>query len=88
MYKQLISILNEMGYCIFEKDEDFDIRDYILDSLQFMEFIVRIEDVIEQELSDDFLNYELLLSATAFAKKIECYLEESSNQQLIPPTVS
>ena len=62
-----------MGFFVLDQEQDFDIRDYISDSIQFMDFIVRIEDKLQIELSDDFLDYDLLLSSVALANKIEIY---------------
>ena len=42
-YLALISMLEEIGYIVFEKDqEDFSISDYIADSMEFIQFILRI----------------------------------------------
>ena len=75
----LISILENMGYLVMEPQNDFDIRDYIIDSIQFMEFIIGIESVLQFELTDDFLNYDLLASMDAFANKVECYKDNVIN---------
>lgn len=67
MNEILINILEDMGFFVLDQEQDFDIRDYISDSIQFMDFIVRIEDKLQIELSDDFLDYDLLLSSVALA---------------------
>ncbi|MCL1794568.1 MAG: acyl carrier protein [Oscillospiraceae bacterium] len=78
IYKIIEVILEEMGYLIFEKDgNDFDIRDYVGDSLQFIDFIVRIEEKLKFELSDDFLDYDLLSSANGFSNKVFSFLEDN-----------
>lgn len=73
MNEILINLLEDMGFFVLDQEQDFDIRDYISDSIQFMDFIVRIEDKLQIELSDDFLDYDLLLSSVALANKIEIY---------------
>lgn len=73
MNEILVNILEDMGFFVLDQEQDFDIRDYISDSIQFMDFIVRIEDKLQIELSDDFLDYDLLLSSVALANKIESY---------------
>ena len=43
----LIKILEEMGFIVFDKNEDdFSLGDYIIDSLQFIEFIICVEKVL------------------------------------------
>ena len=75
-YEKLLEILEEMGFMLFEEgNDDFAISDYIADSLGFITFILEIEKNFEIELSDDFLNYELLVSAKGFADKIDVFME-------------
>lgn len=64
MEKQIIlNVLNEMGFVVLENEEDdFNLQDYIVDSLQFVEFIVGIEETIGFTLTENFLDYNLLLS--------------------------
>ena len=67
----ILSVLDEMGYFVFDCDNsDIDIRDFIADSLQFIEFIVCIERKLNIDLSDDFLEYELLFSLEGFSNKL------------------
>lgn len=76
-YEKICRILQEMGFIFFEDVEsDFAISDYIGDSLSFIEFIVNIEETFELELSDDFLQYDLLDSAFGFASKLDAYIHE------------
>ncbi len=76
-YIRLCDILQEMGYVLFEDlENDFSISDYINDSITFIEFIIKIEEDFEIELSDDFLSYELLESAQGLANKIDSYLKK------------
>ena len=81
MYNNILEILEDMGYLVFEKNEDdFNITDYIIDSMQFVDFIVRIENKLSIELSDDFLIYDLLLSAKGWANKLVSFYEETYNK--------
>lgn len=83
VYDNIIDILEDMGYLIFEKDEDdFAVSDYVVDSLQFIDFIVRIEEKLEIELTDDFLQYDLLLSAKGFSNKIFDFTYSQNNLSL------
>lgn len=76
--KILIDILEEMGFVVFEKDEDdFCLGDYIIDSIQFIQFIVNIEKVLGVELSDDFLQYDILSSANGLANKLLVFIEHN-----------
>lgn len=43
MYNMICSVLDDMGYVVLEAGEDFNISDYIVDSIQFISFIVNIE---------------------------------------------
>lgn len=71
IYNSLIEILEERGMIVFEKEnDDFDIRDYIADSIHFIEFIVQVEERFKIELSDEFSLYDVLASAKGFTNKL------------------
>lgn len=75
-YQILIKVLQEkLGVVIFnDEKEDFSISDYIIDSISFIQFIISIEEAIGHELSDDFLDLEILRSAKGFVEKLDCFL--------------
>ncbi len=73
MYEMICSILDEMGFVVFENGNDFAISDYIVDSYQFISFIVSIEKKLDTTLPDDFLSYDILQSAIGLSNKLEVY---------------
>ena len=76
IYNDIISILENMGYVVFEKNEDdFSISDYIGDSIRFIHFIISIEEKYSIELSDDFLDFNLLSSAKGLSNKISAFYQ-------------
>lgn len=70
MYNLICSVLDEMGFVIFEDENDFAISDYIVDSINFITFIVGIEKKLDMSLPDDFLSAEILQSAVGLANKL------------------
>lgn len=78
-YQMLVNILDEKLGVVFLDDEqdDFIISDYVVDSIAFIQFIIAIEEEIGIELSDDFLDFELLSSAKGFAEKLDYFVETS-----------
>jgi len=70
MYDIICSILDEMGFVILDEEDDFDISDYIIDSIQFISFIVKIEEKLKVSLPDDFLTTEILKSSVGLANKL------------------
>lgn len=77
----LVSILaDRLGFVILsDVQSDFALSDYITDSLLFIQLIVVIEEEIGSQLSDDFLNYEILSSAKGFAEKLNCFIDNTKN---------
>lgn len=77
-----IDTLGKMGALIPDidsviDDEDINIQDYIFDSLQFITFIVELENMLEMEIPDELLNYENLVSLNAFCTSLELvYIEQ------------
>ena len=78
-YQILMKVLEDsLGIVILEKEkEDFSISDYIYDSIVFIQFIVALENELKIDLSDDFLDFELLHSANGFAEKLDSFLRLS-----------
>lgn len=65
-----ISALEKVGAYIqgidADIEDDINLHNYILDSLQYITFIVELEQTLDIEIPDDMLNYENLLSLNAF----------------------
>ena len=75
----VIRVLEEkLGFVIIDDEQDdLNISDFILDSLAFINFIVIIEEEIGEELSDDFLDFDMLNSAKGFAEKLDFFMTSS-----------
>jgi len=67
----LLNCLEELGIYIENTDMDFDLREYIADSLQFITFIVSLEEALEIEIPDDLLLYDKMHSFNGYCKMIE-----------------
>jgi acyl carrier protein len=66
--EKIINVLEAAGiYFDREKnDDDSDLREYIMDSIQFITFIVELEKEINIEFPDDVLIYDKLASLNGF----------------------
>lgn len=75
-YSMLLKILEEkFGFAFFDEEEDdFNINDYISDSILFIQFILVIESEIGIDLTDDFLDLEILKSAKGFVEKLDSFM--------------
>lgn len=51
----LLSLLCEIGIDVDYNEGDFDLSEFIIDSVQFISLIVEIENVLGFELPDEFL---------------------------------
>ena len=69
-----------MGFVVFDdlNEGDFNLQDYIVDSLQFIDFIVRLEKGFGVTLPDDFLDYSVTESLFGFASMLEEYLLDNN----------
>lgn len=77
--KTILDILDENGIYIDpeEMENDLDLREYLVDSLQYVYFIVELEDRLKTELPDEVLFYENLGSLNGFASMIVSFLENT-----------
>ena len=71
-------LIGQFGYLPSDEDEDFSILDYISDSFLFIQFIVSLEDILDVELPDEFLNPELFESVHGLASKIDSFIQETN----------
>ena len=67
----IIQIMDSIGIYIEPTDDDIDLTEYILDSMQFITFIVELENAFEINYPDDMLIYDCLKSINSFAIKID-----------------
>jgi acyl carrier protein len=71
---KFLNILNDYGVLCdseLQENSDIDLRDYIVDSLQFIGLIVEIETQLNIELDDELLLYDNLASLNGFVQLIE-----------------
>ena len=66
--KDIIPILSNIGILIDEQMETFDVdlTEYILDSIQFISFIVELERELNIEFPDELLLYDNIRSLNGF----------------------
>jgi acyl carrier protein len=75
--ERLLGILEESGLYVEQKSsgEDLDLREYIVDSVQFMSFVVEIESQFNIEMPDEVLVYDKLGSLNGLAAIIESIVD-------------
>ena len=81
MREAILNILDEMGILIDdkEKDTDFDLSEDFVDSVQFMTFLVEVEDYLGTDLPDDYLLFENYRSFNALCDAWEHIISETVN---------
>ncbi|MCL2717617.1 MAG: acyl carrier protein [Lachnospiraceae bacterium] len=80
----ILKSLDEIGVFIddIEKEDDFDLREYLLDSIQFISFIIELEMELDVEIPSELLLFDNLSSFFSFGEMIlgltketeECYV--------------
>ena len=53
-----------------ETTKDLDLREYLENSLQFISFIINIENQLNIEVPDDFLLYDRISSLNAYCEML------------------
>lgn len=81
MREAILNILDEMGILIDdkEKESDFDLSEYFVDSVQFMTFLVEVEAYLGTDLPDDYLLFENYQSFNALCDAWEHIVSETTN---------
>jgi acyl carrier protein len=82
--EKVLEILEENGLYVDPKSagEDMDLREYILDSLQFMSFIVEVENKLNLEIPDEILVYDNLASLNGLSSILESIADGTYIPQL------
>lgn len=74
--ERIIEVLRNEGIEIEYKGVDLDLSDYIFDSIQFISFIIDIENEFGIEIADNYLRYDVITSLHSFAKIVESCKED------------
>lgn len=54
---------------------DIDLREYLIDSMQYIYFVVELERMLDIELPDEILLYDNLSSLNGFSNRIASILD-------------
>lgn len=75
--ESILKFFEENGVCIDTESEtgDVDLREYLMDSMQYIYFLVELERILNIELPDEVLLYENLSSLNGFANCISAIID-------------
>ena len=69
------SVLKKNGILISDSPDDINLREQIQDSIQYISFIVTLEQELNIEIPDEMLSIEALDSFNGFCKRLDEILE-------------
>ena len=67
---KLLECLDELGILIDSEEQDINLQEYIIDSLQFISFILAIEQKLNIEMPDEMLLYEKIESFNGYCEAV------------------
>ena len=75
--KCILKFFEENGVCIDQDAiaNDIDLREYLIDSMQYIYFLVELERMLDTELPDEILLYDNLSSLNGFSNRIASILD-------------
>lgn len=75
--KCILEFFEENGVCIDQDAmaNDIDLREYLIDSMQYIYFLVELERMLDTELPDEILLYDNLSSLNGFSNRIASILD-------------
>ncbi|MBQ8392456.1 MAG: hypothetical protein IJX51_01660 [Clostridia bacterium] len=68
---QVVQVLEEMGILIESDEYDVNLQDFIVDSIQFITFIVNVEEKLNLTFPDEYLNYDNIETLHKFCEILE-----------------
>ena len=66
----ILECLDELGIMIDDDGSDFDLQEYIVDSLQFITLVVSIEQKFDVEMPENMLLYEKMKSFNGYCEAV------------------
>ena len=63
-------VIDEMGIYVDTEEEDFDLSEYIVNSLQFLTFVLNLEERLGIEIPDDLLLYDKMYSFNGYCRML------------------
>ncbi|WP_302626838.1 acyl carrier protein [uncultured Eubacterium sp.] len=76
---EIISILDSMCIILIASDEDIDLTEYIVESIQFINFIVELEQKFGIEIPSNMLMIDNLGTLSGVVNLVESLIDESRN---------
>ena len=68
--KRIIICLENIGFVFFDNLDDINLSEYISDSVEFVQFLVELEEEFNIEIPDDLLGMEILGSINGLSNMI------------------
>lgn len=78
--QKILELMSDIGYFIEDASIDVDIRDYIIDSIEFIGFIVQLEEKLNISFPDEYLMIDTLESLNGLANLLSSIGEEMANE--------
>ena len=78
----MLSCLNDIGIFL-EEEEDFDLREYIVESLQFVSYILCLEEALGIEIPDELLIYDKMTSFNGYCNAIESVYADNYKEDVL-----
>lgn len=75
--EKLLTALDEIGIIIDNAEEEFDLQEYITDSIAFITFIVNIEKQLGIEIPDELLRIDKMHSFVAYCELMLSVVNET-----------
>lgn len=79
--KKIGKILYDMGFCI-DSENDVNLLEYGMDSLQFIDFIISVEEEFGIIIPDEALLMENISSLNGFITYVESIIEENNRLEI------
>lgn len=70
-FDKIVECLEEVGVFCDTNCDDIDLREYDIDSISFMSFVINLENEFGIIIPDYMVNYESFCSVAAVAKYID-----------------
>ena len=80
--EKVVECMNYLGIVNFEDDINFNVGDYITDSIMFVSFIIELEQMFNIEIPDEYLVVDRLQTFDDICHMVELITEKNTDDAI------
>lgn len=77
---KVLQCMNNIGLCVLDDAANFNLDEYIVDSVMYVSFIIELEQMFDIEIPDEYLMISGMRTLDDICMTVEKILEDKQSQ--------